>query len=323
MRVRGVALIVALLAVALATILIAGLLDRGELALARTRNVLRARQATAYAQGLEAYAARMLVRDDAGMDAATDIWAAPLPPQAVPGGTIMASMRDLGGCFNLDNLVQPRDSAAQGGWRRVFARLLALQGLDPAIGDAVIDWLDADADPTGSGGAEDTVYLGQPVPYRAANRPFAHVSELRLVRGVDADAYARLAPVVCALPPGTRLNLNTAPVAVLQSLEDGISRAAAERLWQNGQANRSDLSAFLAELPDRGAGIDPALRAQLGFRSSYFLARGDIVLDDVPFTFFSLIERRIGSGIRVLERSRGADEALSTPALDRATDAAR
>jgi general secretion pathway protein K len=35
---RGVALIVALLVVALATVLIAALLDRGELAAARTRN---------------------------------------------------------------------------------------------------------------------------------------------------------------------------------------------------------------------------------------------------------------------------------------------
>ncbi len=61
-RQRGVALLVALLVVALATILIAALLDRGELALARTRNVLRGEQAEAYAQGLEAYAAEVLIQ---------------------------------------------------------------------------------------------------------------------------------------------------------------------------------------------------------------------------------------------------------------------
>ena len=48
---RGVALVIALLAVALALVLIASLLDRGELAYARTRNVVRGEQAAAYAEG--------------------------------------------------------------------------------------------------------------------------------------------------------------------------------------------------------------------------------------------------------------------------------
>jgi len=47
-------LLVALLVVALATVLIAALLDRGELTAARTRNGLRTTQAEAYALGLEA-----------------------------------------------------------------------------------------------------------------------------------------------------------------------------------------------------------------------------------------------------------------------------
>ena len=50
---RGVALIVALLVVAFATVLIAALLDRGELAAARTRNTLREMQAESYAKGLK------------------------------------------------------------------------------------------------------------------------------------------------------------------------------------------------------------------------------------------------------------------------------
>jgi general secretion pathway protein K len=46
--------------------------------------------------------------------------------------------------------------------------------------------------------------------------------------------------------------------------------------------------------------------------STDFLARGDVTLDEVPFTFYSLIER--GNGIRVIERSRGSDDALSAAA---------
>ena len=82
-RSRGVALIVALLVVALAAVLIVGLLDRGELTAARTRNSLREAQARSYALGLEAYAAKVLAQAAAqgdGVDAADSPWALPLPP---------------------------------------------------------------------------------------------------------------------------------------------------------------------------------------------------------------------------------------------------
>ncbi len=317
-RQRGVALLIALLAVALAVILIAGLLDRGELTLARTRNTLRSTQANAYAMGLEAYAAQILLKDEPGQDSHMDIWAQPLPPQPVPGGTISANLRDMNGCFNLNNLLIADDSAVQTAWRAMFARLLAVYGVDPGIADAVVDWLDADSGSDGSGGAEDTYYLGLPVPYRAANRAFTQISELRLVRGVSSEVYRSLAPELCVLPPGTKLNLNTASVGVLQSLAPGISRSLAETLWQDGNAHWQGVPAFLDSFPDKGSNLG-ALRNQLGLASSYFQARGEVVFDDVPFTFYTLIERRNGGGIRVLTRSRGSDDALTGAAFDLST----
>ncbi|MEO7062420.1 MAG: type II secretion system minor pseudopilin GspK [Dokdonella sp.] len=307
-RQRGVALLVALLVVALAVILIAALLDRGELALARTRNALRSEQAQAYAQGLELFAAQILVATgNQHLDTNASPWALPLPPQPVPGGMISATMRDLNGCFNLNNL------SAHGGnptlWAPIFRNLLVAVGADPNLVEPVEGWL-------GNGGsaATDTnYYLGLPVAYRPRNNWFVHVSELRLVRGVTADVYARLAPNVCALPPPTKVNVNTATVAVLRSLGDKLSQASAEKLWNGGQANYSEPNAFAQ------AAMDPSVLTRLnllGVNSAYFLARGEITLDDIPFTFYSLIARGTGAtgGVRVLERSRGSDDALVAPA---------
>jgi general secretion pathway protein K len=305
-RQRGIALLIALLTVALATILIAGLLDRGELAFARTRNALRAEQAQAYAQGLEAYAAQVLLKDlgdDPGIDTNADIWAAPLPPQQVPGGVITASMQDLNGCFNLNNLA----GDAGGTWFAMFGRLLEARGLDPTIATAVRDWL-------GTGDGSDVVdgyYLAQPVPYRSAQRAFVHVSELRLVRGVTRDAYARLAPYVCALPPGTKINVNTASVPVLQTLGP-ISQAQAESLWQNGQAHFGDVREFRQQCAQQLIEIDVP-DAVLATSSGYFLARADIRLDGIPFTFYSLIDRE--HGLQVVERSRGGDAVMAPGVL--------
>ena len=301
---RGVALLVALLVVALATVLIASLIDRGELGFARTRNQLLAAQAQAYANGLEVYAARVLQQDFAatggGADSNASVWATPLPPTPVPNGLIVATMQDRNGCFNLNNLVdtggKPNDP-----WPEKFRRLLGALKLDPTLTDAVVAWMDPRP------GSDDPYYLGQPVPYRAAQRNFMHVSELRLVKGVSGAAYAALLPHVCALPAGTKINVNTASVPVLMTLSGVDTAQTAERIWQQGRANYKDFTALGEMLP----GIPPGESRYYGVSSNYFLTRGDITLDGMPFTFHSLIERRLGAGndggIRVLARSRGSD----------------
>jgi general secretion pathway protein K len=316
-RQRGVALLVALLVVAIAVILVAALLDRGELALARTRNVLRGEQAEAYALGLDAYAAQVLVAtaNITGPDTNASPWATPLPAQEVPGGVIAASMRDLNGCFNLHNLAPAPSSGpaawGPGMWGQTFERLLDALHLDGTqLPTAVQDWLDPAKVHEG-----ENFYLGQAVPYRARGGLFAHVSELRLVRGVTSEVYARLAPYVCALPPGTTINVNTATVPVLMALlpANTTTQVVAERAWNGGRANYSDLGGFANAAGVQATELPSTL---IAFRSDYFLLRGDIVLDDVPFTTWSLIER---GSLRVLARSRGSDEALvvATPASAR------
>ena len=304
---RGVALIVALLVVALATVLIAGLLDRGELNLARMRNQLREAQAQAYAQGLEAYAARVLAQaqaSDPGYDANTSPWAVPLPSTPVPGGEISATMRDRNGCFNLNNLLDDPNQV-DAVWQQKFIRLLQVLKLDEGLANNIINWMRSASMP------DDGFYLQQDVPYRPAKQGFVHVSELRLVKGISADVYARLAPEVCALPRGTPINVNTASVAVLMTLSDTLTEQTAKAIWRDGHASYSSLGDILRLSP--GLVIDctlPAPRRCYDVRSSYFLARGDITLDGLPFTFYSLIEHQIGGasgGIRVIERSRGAD----------------
>jgi general secretion pathway protein K len=299
---RGVALLVALLVVALAAVLIAGLLDRGGLVAARTRNVLRSQQAQAYARGLENYAAEVLVRaqdQSPGYDAADSVWA--IPPTPVPGGTIAAQMSDLNGRFNLNNLDPAYDVAQV--WRGKFVLLLTALKLDPAIAGHVATWMDANTPVS----ADDQFYLAQPVPYRRASRLFTHVSELRLVAGVDGDVYAALAPYVTALPQGTPINVNTASVPVLMTLLPNVTREMAQAIWQQGGAHYTDPSQILKAQPALVAIEHPEC---FDVRSSYFLARGLITLDGLPFEFDSLIERRKGGangGVHVLQRSRGGD----------------
>ncbi|MCU0935322.1 MAG: type II secretion system minor pseudopilin GspK, partial [Gammaproteobacteria bacterium] len=109
-------------------------------------------------------------------------------------------------------------------------RLLKVLDVPREVRHALLDWLDPDNEPRFPGGAEDEAYLRATPARRAANGPMVSASELRLVAGVGAEAYERLAPYVVALPERTAVNLNTAPAAVLMALFNDLGEDDARRL---------------------------------------------------------------------------------------------
>jgi general secretion pathway protein K len=227
--------------------------------------------------------------------------AQPLLAVEVPGGRLHGRLRDLGGCFNLNNLAT--GGGADELWGKRLRRLLRALKIDPELAASIADWIDADFEPQ-TRGAEDTQYLLATPPYRTGNRRFAHVSELRLVRGVTDEIYRRLAPEVCALPLSTPINVNTATPAVLMSLDDSIADTAARRLYAEGRARHLSVDAFHEAALQ--AGIAIADLRELATASEFFLASAEIELDGIPIPYTSLIQRRPGA-IRVVARMRGSE----------------
>jgi general secretion pathway protein K len=312
-RQRGVALVLALLVVALATLLAVELFTASSTAIARREGLARAEEAALLAQGMEDFALALLARDEAsgdGIDTRLDAWARPLPPLPVPGGVIRGELVDLDGRFNLNSLVRngARDPVAIARLRRLLAAL----ELEPALADRIADWIDADSEVAGEG-AEDLQYLRADPPYRAANRPFGHVSELRRVLGVDAEVYARLVNEVAALPADAGININTMSVAGLMSLADGISVELARQLWEGGNASYRSMTELIDRLTAAGVVMEPQDMQDLKVTSRYFLAQAELVLGERHFRFFSLLQRQPGGG-RVLQRTAGAWDLPVSPA---------
>ena len=173
--------------------------------------------------------------------------------------------------------------------------------LDAAISAQVRDWIDADSVPN-PGGAEDTTLQLRRPPYRAANRPFVHVSELRLLPAVEASSYDVLLPHVCALPAATPMNLNTISVELWMSLDE-IGLRPAQRLARDGRARYTDMEQVSLEF--EALGLPPlAPEPMLALSSQYFVVEAEIVADGIPFLYSSLLQRR-PEGIRVVARNRG------------------
>lgn len=290
LRQGGVALVTALLVVALATVAAVRLASRQALDVRRSASVLDRAQALAYAEGIEAWAARLLRRDqlDNEVDHPGEDWAKALPPITVPGGQLSGRLEDLQGRFNINNLRTP-DGGIDAHELERFRRLLTLLGLPVEIADAVADWLDADLEARAPGGAEDTEYLTRTPPYRAANRPLASLSELRLVKGVDAAAWRKLAPVLTALPEPTPINVNTASATVLRLLDPTLTEAEAQGLVEaRGRKGFASLQDFLAQEQLAGRRLDTA---GWSVSSHYFLLRADVRMGSAHLPLRAVLHR--------------------------------
>lgn len=225
---RGVALITVLLIGALASIIAMTMLSRHHLAVAKTRQVIYAGQATQYALGAEAWARVLLRRDlledgrNPKVDGIGDLWARSRPPFDVDQGTLEIRISDLQGRLNLN-------AAGDNAVRQRLASLFASAGLPPDATVALLqDWIDIDQDAQLQGG-EDALYLLEEPAYRTADTDLASVSELNLLAGPDAEAIRTLQPFVTTLPPEVRrININTAPPEVLQTLAPELGVGGAQ-----------------------------------------------------------------------------------------------
>ncbi len=292
-RNRGVVLVSVLLVVVLLTAVVYRLSARHSLNLAASQNAAGRDQLVAYALGGEVLARQVLYQDfhetGQGRDTLTETWATATPPLELDGqGWIRVQVRDLNGCFNLNAL------AVQGAGDQALdqlSSLLARLELPTSIGARLKDWLDSDHVRLAEG-AEDSDYLLAAPAYRAANRPLAHASELRLLRGLTAEQYARLAPHACVVPEATfTINVNTATPLVLAALMPDVVEARLQTLAE-GVRNYAEVVEFLREFPEAGPQAE-----WLSVSSAYFEVQTEVRMGAATFVLTSRLHRdpEIGS----------------------------
>ena len=131
-------------------------------------------------------------------------------------GTAMVTVEDENAKFNLNSLRIP-DAL------RTFRRLLRNLGLDEGLADRVADWMDVDSEPRVRDSEEG-----------AKNAYMDSVDELLLIKGIDRQTYEALLPYVTVYgylgTEDTRININTASIPVIMSLNERITQERAEEI---------------------------------------------------------------------------------------------
>jgi general secretion pathway protein K len=317
---RGVAMIIALILVALATVLAAKIGFDGYVERRRATGVLAAEQALQFSMGAEAIAADALVRSTQGNQNTTlaDPWAqhvAALPitpendPEGEPIGVLEGGVEDMQGRFNLNNLARfdPVTGKQDEEVLEEFQRLLVSLKLEPAWAEKVRDWIDADDQPGVPDGAEDSVYMSQTPPSRAGNWPMTTPTELLALPGFGPDRYRVLAPYVTALPTwSSKINICTASGPVLEMLGKNLSGEYSNPdLLSSGRKAGCfpDLNTFKSIL---GSVDTTKAQANFGTTSEYFRLTTRVTLGTTQFTLYSLLDRGAGGKVTPVLRTFGS-----------------
>lgn len=149
----------------------------------------------------------------------------------IPGGRCRIRIQDEGGKVDINRVSE-----------HLLRQMVGSMGLDnqtrDIVVDSILDWLD-DNQLHHANGAEEPYYQSLPKPYSCKDGPIDIMEELLLVRGVTREIFyggrigttmlAGIGPIKPVKGPGlvdlftvysssNRLNINTAPRAVLEAL---------------------------------------------------------------------------------------------------------
>ena len=221
-RQRGVALLVAILLVALGTIIAAALAYDNAMTARRSEAAFDFDQALLVAEGAEATAAYALRQTALGTP--NDVtypaqpWGEPLGPiEVAPGVTLEASLIDLQGRFNINSLIESDGVTVNPVAVAAFRRLLEEVQVDPKWADDLVNWIDKSTVAPDGNGAEDSVYMAMDPPYLPPHLVVTSTSELLALPGFGRNNFEKIAPYITALPVGAKLNVCSASPLVLDA----------------------------------------------------------------------------------------------------------
>lgn len=319
---QGVALVTAILMVTMATVAAVAMATRQQLDIRRTGNLLHGTQAVAYTEAAESWARVVLERDFTKnkFDSLEEDWHCKPPVSMVEGGGVAGRVFDMQGRFNINSLIDTTGKRIPEAVDR-FKVLLRALSIEDNLADYLADFIDEDVALGFPNGAEDNDYLLLQPGYRTANRPLGSVTELRLVKGFDAETITKLQPHISALPESTPINVNTASAEVLQSLvpstgsSPGISLADAETIIETRASKGFEKTADFMALPvidAHKAAIDPAT---ISVDTQWFQMRSVAKIGQAQAELSSLIQRVSGK-TSVIMRERLLHESLDEKSED-------
>lgn len=301
----GAAIILAMLIMALATLIISGLFWRQEVAMRSIENRLALSQ-TRWIERAAVDWARVIMRSDLAIstvDHLGEVWALPVAQtrmdETVTAGakidsnaaaaTLSGQIIDAHSRFNLNNILLGSGQANETELA-AFRKLLGLLGLSEGLAEPLLAYQLQ---------TRSRQFDGRTIS--ATQLPLKRVSDLQRIEGFDEKVIQALDGFVFVLPPGTKVNINTASAEVISArvpnLELGAAKALVARRERDFFKSVGEASAALLT----GQTIDPNLWS---VDSRFFIVRGNVRYDRVAARSDSLIERKPNRTVELIWQDR-------------------
>ena len=299
---QGAAIIVALFVTALVAAMAVAMMDRLRIDTRRTELLLNADQAYFDSQGSIAWAQDQLNNDWKLQSKDKVIDKTPLTLKSKENNAVIVStIEDAQGYFNVNNM---SDTNYQPDFIRLIRTVAPKISANQAqqIVQAIVDWIK----PGVKGSPFDKYYTDLKPSYKAPHRPMASVSELRLVKGISREIYAKLAPFIIALPDVTPININNAPAPVIMSLSKTMTLEAAKSLinyrLQTPFVTPQQFSSY--EIVKN----NPIPENKITVTSQYFLVQSNVTMGQQQTLIYTLVQRiakDAQSNITILWQTKG------------------
>ena len=153
------------------------------------------------------------------------------------------------------------------------------------IAQCIMDWTDVD-DIARLHGAERDDYIKDGMLALPANGPFRNIEELRFVKGITPDIYAKVSPYLTTLGAGL-VNLNSAPVPVLKVLPGMTDQMLSTILSLRSQGQRITSVAEIMGATSRGRRLTLAQQAQQAAATTALSERAAVITNEVLLTIIS------------------------------------
>ena len=159
-------------------------------------------------------------------------------PVTVGAVTVEVIATDLGARLNVNRLSETE-------LRTLFGFVLRDYPLADQLAQSITDWIDADDLPRVAGGEREQ-YIADGLMVLPTNGTFREVEDLIHVRGMTADILAAVKPYLSTLGFSTRINVNTAPEAVLRTVPGMTDVVVANILGMRSAGRRIESMASIA-----------------------------------------------------------------------------
>ncbi len=231
------------------------------------------------------------------------------------------AISDLSGRIQLNVLGGTGTSAKR--MKKVLRKVLLsgdLGDIDEDNADLIIaaigDWVDSnDESRSDYGNTESSYYESLKHPYGCRNDDMEHVEELLHIRGITSSLYygtsshLGLRDVVTVYGDDGKININTAPKAVLKALTsddtDEVSDELAAKMvaYRKNSSNEASLSSKTWYKNVSGWSSDVTLQSKLiTVSSSYFRIHSRVEMEGLVKDMISIVERESSGELELISR---------------------